>query len=174
MLTKRTAQIVVKAQHYFIYHCVFKLHFEEISSSFPREQLQQSADLQFLCSLLNGNPVITLGHRVCLVTQLCLTLCNSMDCSPPGSSVHGDSPDKNTGVGCHILLQGIFPTQGSNPGLLHIHKLIIRMPWPCSNKDLTLVNSSSILPVVSGSGLVPDIGVRQGPGSLPSHSSVSH
>ena len=42
-----------------------------------------------------------------------------MDCSPPGSSVHGDSPGKNTGVGCHALLQGIFPTQGSNPGLLY-------------------------------------------------------
>ena len=37
-----------------------------------------------------------------------------MDCSPPGSSVHGDSPGKNTGVGCCALLQGIFPTQGSN------------------------------------------------------------
>ena len=36
-----------------------------------------------------------------------------MDCSPPGSSVHGDSPGKNTGVDCHALLQGIFPTQGS-------------------------------------------------------------
>ena len=36
-----------------------------------------------------------------------------------GSSVHGDSPGKNTGVGCHTLvLQGIFQTQGSNPGLL--------------------------------------------------------
>ena len=31
----------------------------------------------------------------------------------------GDSPGKNTGVGCHSLLQGIFPTQGSNPGLRH-------------------------------------------------------
>ena len=31
----------------------------------------------------------------------------------------GDSPGKNTGVGCHFLLQGIFPTQGSNPGLPH-------------------------------------------------------
>ena len=30
-----------------------------------------------------------------------------------------DSPGKNTGVGCHALLQGISPTQGSNPGLLH-------------------------------------------------------
>ena len=47
-----------------------------------------------------------------LVTQSCLTLCNPMDCSPPGSSVHGDSPGKNTGVGCYALLQRIFPTQG--------------------------------------------------------------
>ena len=46
--------------------------------------------------------------------QLCLTLCDPMDCSPQGSSVHGDSPGKNTGVGCHALLQGIFPTQGLN------------------------------------------------------------
>ena len=41
-----------------------------------------------------------------LVTESCQTLCNPMDCSPPGSSVHGDSPGKNTGVGCHSLLQG--------------------------------------------------------------------
>ena len=39
--------------------------------------------------------------------------------SPPGSSVHGDSPGKNTGVGCLALLQGIFPNQGLNPGLPH-------------------------------------------------------
>ena len=37
-----------------------------------------------------------------------------MDCSLPGTSVHGDFPGKNTGVGCHSLLQRIFPTQGSN------------------------------------------------------------
>ena len=41
-----------------------------------------------------------------------------MDGSPPGSSVHGDPPGKNTGVGCHALLQGIFLTQGLNPCLL--------------------------------------------------------
>ena len=44
----------------------------------------------------------------CLVTQSCPTLCDPMDCSPPGSSVHGESPGKNTGVGCHALLQGIL------------------------------------------------------------------
>ena len=54
-----------------------------------------------------------------LVTQSCPTLCDPMDCSPPGSSVHGDSPGKNTGVDCHALLQENFPTQESNRGLLH-------------------------------------------------------
>ena len=47
-----------------------------------------------------------------LVAQLCPTLCNPMDCSPPGSSVQRDSPGKNTRLGCHALLQGIFPIQG--------------------------------------------------------------
>ena len=44
---------------------------------------------------------------VCVLshTQSCLTLCDLLDCSPPGSSVHGNSLGKNTGVGCHLLLQ---------------------------------------------------------------------
>ena len=41
-----------------------------------------------------------------LVTQSCPALCDTKDCSSPGSSVHGDSPGKNTGVGCHAF-QGI-------------------------------------------------------------------
>ena len=53
---------------------------------------------------------------VCVCAQSCLTLCDPMDFSPPGSCVHGDSPGKNTGAGCHCLLQGIFPTQGIQPG----------------------------------------------------------
>ena len=44
--------------------------------------------------------------------------CNSMGHSPLGSSGHGILQAKNTGVGCHALFQGIFPTQGSNPYLL--------------------------------------------------------
>ena len=52
--------------------------------------------------------------------QSCLTLCDPMDCSPPGSSVHGDSPGKDTEVSGHVLLQGIFPTQGSNLCLLSL------------------------------------------------------
>ena len=57
-----------------------------------------------------------------LLLQSCLTLRDLMDCSPLGSPVHGDSPGKNTGVGCYALLLGIFPTQGLNMGplcLLH-------------------------------------------------------
>ena len=46
--------------------------------------------------------------------QSCLTLCDPMDCRIPGCG----SPGKNTGVGCNALLQGIFPTQESNPSLL--------------------------------------------------------
>ena len=38
-----------------------------------------------------------------------------MDCNLSGSSFHGDSPDKNTGVGCHTLLQGYFPNPGIEP-----------------------------------------------------------
>ena len=50
-----------------------------------------------------------------LLAQSFLTLCDPMDCHLPGSSVHGNSPSKNAGVGSHSLLGGIFPTQGSNP-----------------------------------------------------------
>ena len=57
--------------------------------------------------------------RMCAKSlQLCLTLCDPRDYSLPGSSVHGDSPGKNTGVGCHAL-QEIFQTQELNPGILH-------------------------------------------------------
>ena len=56
---------------------------------------------------------------LCLFYQSCLTPWGPMDCRLPGSSVHGDSPGKDTRVGCRACLQGIFPTQGSNPGLPH-------------------------------------------------------
>ena len=57
--------------------------------------------------------------------QSCPTLCDPMDCSPPGSSVHGIFfSGKNTGVGCHFLLQGIFLIQGSNLCLLHCRQTL--------------------------------------------------
>ena len=54
-----------------------------------------------------------------LVAKSCLTLLWPMDSSPPGSSVHGISQVKNTGEGCHFLIQGIFLTHGSNSRLLN-------------------------------------------------------
>ena len=53
-----------------------------------------------------------------MCAQLCPTFCDPMNCSLPGSSVHGIFLGNNTGVGCHFLLQGIFLTQGSNQPLL--------------------------------------------------------
>ena len=54
-------------------------------------------------------------------------LCVPMDCRPPGFSVHEESPGKNTGVGCRLLFQGIFPTQGLNPGLPRCRQILYRL-----------------------------------------------
>ena len=67
---------------------------------------------------------------LCLVTQLCPPLCNPMYCSPPGYSVHGDSLGKNIRVSGHALLQGIFPTQGSNLGLSHGSQILYYINHP--------------------------------------------
>ena len=53
------------------------------------------------------------------VVQACLTLCDPMDCSPPGSSVHGIFQARILEWVAIIVPQGVFPTQGSNPCLLH-------------------------------------------------------
>ena len=56
----------------------------------------------------------------CSVTQSFLTLCDPMDCSPPGSSVYVIFQARNTGMSFHVLLQEIFPIQGSNSHLFHL------------------------------------------------------
>ena len=66
---------------------------------------------------------------LCLAAQSCLTLCDPMDCSPPGSSVQEDSPGKNTGVGSLFLLQGNFPTQGLNQGLLRCRRILYQLSY---------------------------------------------
>ena len=73
---------------------------------------------------------------LCLAAQSCLTLCDPTDCSPPGSSVPGDSPGKNTGAGCPALLQGNFPTQGSNPGLPHCRWILYQRSHQGSPRTL--------------------------------------
>ena len=63
-----------------------------------------------------------------LVTELCLTLCNPVDCSPSDFSPW-DFPGRNPWVGCHLLLQGIVPTQKSNLGLLHCRWIIYQLSY---------------------------------------------
>ena len=75
--------------------------------------------------------------------QSCLTLCDPTDCSPPGSSVHGDSPGKSTGVGCHALLQGIFPIRRPNLCLLSLlHGQACSLPLVLPGKPSKHLNSS--------------------------------
>ena len=62
-----------------------------------------------------------------LAAQSCPTLCDPVDCSPRASSVHGDSPGNNTGVGSRSPPQGIFPTRLSHQGSLLAG---VRIPAP--------------------------------------------
>ena len=85
------------------------------------------------CPQLIKDKKIDLAHYflvLCLVTQLCPTLYNPMDCSPPGSSVYGDSPGKNTVESGHALFQEIFLTQGLNPGLPHCRQILYHLSHP--------------------------------------------
>ena len=93
------------------------------------------------CLVTKRNQVLT--HAVCvcvcLVTQSYPTPCDPMDCSPPGSSVDGDPPGKNTGVGCHALFQGIFPNQGSKLGLPHCRWILYHLSHQGSPRILEWV-----------------------------------
>ena len=104
-------------------------------------------------------PLPILAVCVCLVAQSCLTLCDPMDCGPPGSSVHGHSPGQNTGVGCHALLQGIFPLQGLNPGLPHCRQILYSLSHQGSPTILGLV-------AIPSPGDLPDLGIDLGSPAL--------
>ena len=105
-------------------------------------------------------------------TALCFSCsvvssCDPMDCSPqsplymgfPLSSVHEDCPGKKTGVGCHALLQGIFPIQGSNPGLLHCRQILYHLSHQGSPRILEWA------PIPS-QGDLPDPGIKSGSPAL--------
>ena len=76
--------------------------------------------------------------NMCAVTQSCLTLCNSMDCSPPRLLVHGIFQARNPGSS-HFLLQGIFPTQGLN---LH---LLLLLHWQADSLPLSHLGSPNVV-----------------------------
>ena len=79
---------------------------------------------------------------LCLVAQSCPTLATQA-----GTSVHGDCPGKNTGVGCHALLQGIFLIQGSNPGLPNCRQIL----WHLSQQESSRILEWVAYPFSRGS-----------------------
>ena len=107
---------------------------ERAATSSSRESSNPGTEHKSLVSCQQGSlslvpcyylpPFLRYCFVLCLVLQSCLTLCNPMDHSPPGSSVHRDSPGKNTGMGRHALLQGIFPTQGWKEGRPHCRPIL--------------------------------------------------
>ena len=89
-------------------------------------------------------------NTYCLLTfsyvcaKSCLTLCDPKDCSPPGSSGHGDSPSKKTSVGCHTLLNPCLPNPGIEPTspTWQADSLLSEMP---GKRDNTGVGTLSLL-----------------------------
>ena len=120
-----------------------------------------SFNYQFIGFLLHSSPLYLHAQSL----RSCPALWDPMDCSPTGSSVHGDSPGKNTEVGCHALLQGIFPTQGwkqlaheSSANLWFIfdllrllHSLCLTLcdPMNCSTPVLFFTISGNLLKFMS-------------------------
>ena len=80
-----------------------------------------------------------------MLLQSCLTLCDPMDCSPPGPSVHGDSPGKN-GSGLPGPPPGDFPNSGSEPASLHpLHWQAGSLPLALSGKPREGIQLNRIL-----------------------------
>ena len=126
--------------------CIYLIHLRDLSLFFDRG---------FLCVC------VCVCVCVCIhfVAHLCPTLCDLIDCSPPCSSAHGDSPGKNTGVGSPALLQGLFPTQGLN---LH---LLCLLHWQVGSLALSHWEWSKMLHLTTGQCLLG--GRLEMPGCLP-------
>ena len=77
----------------------------------------------------------------CASHQSCPTLCNPMNCL----LCPWNSPGKNTGVGCHSLLQGIFLSQGSYPGLLHYRQTLYHLSHQESHDSTDYITLASRL-----------------------------
>ena len=78
--------------------------------------------------------------------QLCPTLCGPVDVQPTSFFGPWDSPGKNTGVGYHAILQGIFPTQGLNPSLSSLlHWQGSSLPLAPSGKPTSLALGSTLV-----------------------------
>ena len=111
---------------------------EQIGCRRLRSGYKQKARRSNMRGFCGGGGGLSLSH---------VQLLWPLDCSLPASSVHGDSLGKNTGVGCQFLLQGIFPTQESNLGLLHCRQILYQLNYEGS-PHLVVAEWFSILAVI--------------------------
>ena len=91
---------------------------------------------------LNYIHILVIGHPPVSVSQLrklhwwfsccCVQLLRSHELLSARLLCPWDSPGENTGVGCYFLLQGVFPSQELNPGLLHCRKMLYRLSYKAS------------------------------------------
>ena len=90
---------------------------ETIRPGFPLIQSSQLSHLKDRSTLLSRIRYRDLAVHACSVAQSCLTFCEPVDCSLPGSTVHGisEANPMSTGMGCHILFQEIFPMPEIEP-----------------------------------------------------------
>ena len=86
---------------------------------------------------------------VCMsVAQSCPALCDSKDCSSPGSSVHGILQARILKWGCHSLLQGIFLTQRLNPGLLLCRQILYHLSHQGSSRYIQFSSVAQLCPTL--------------------------
>ena len=85
------------------------------------------------CTLICLCVISLIGNESESVAQSCQTLCDPVDCSP------WNSPGQNIGVDSLSILQGIFPTQGSNPGLPHYACILYQLSHKGSPRILEWV-----------------------------------
>ena len=87
----------------------------------------------------------------CKVTQWCRALCDPLDCSPPGSSVHGNFLARVLERVANFLLHGIFPTQRLNPHLLcPLFSRQLLYTLSCQGSPIWPWDPSKLLPVSTG------------------------
>ena len=141
----------VKCKNLKIYNSVSFLKYVHLCNP----HLAQAPQKARLCRLPISDP--QQERKEMLVDQSCPTLCDPMD--PTRLLCPWDSPGKNTGVGCHSLLQGIFQTQGSNPSLPHCRQILYHLSHqgrPCLPTKVAGVQPRLIQGIRSGDGISED------------------
>ena len=106
-----------------------------VSSYFLYSQKKRGTSIILIVRMM---PV--LSHSVSVVSDSLW----SNGIQPLGFSVHGNTPGKNTGVGCHTLLQGIFPTHGWNWDLLHYRHILYQLSYQGMLSTMTVISPASI------------------------------